>query len=162
MSNSTSEAGFTLVELLVASAVAALVVGLLSTATFQFVTAIESGAGKASTARIPIGPAMKIATPNCTNNFGPGPSAFRSSNKPTMCNTSAQPMMASTCGSVDAIPSRCSKTITGSNYNHAEPSASTDAPTDPWSNHTASVPTKIGPQIEMTNAIPPPRATGVS
>lgn len=43
MRERTSEAGFTLVELLVASAVAALIVGLLSAATFQFVTATDDG-----------------------------------------------------------------------------------------------------------------------
>ena len=43
MRTKTSEAGFTLVELLVASAVASLVVGLLSAATFQFLTATDRG-----------------------------------------------------------------------------------------------------------------------
>ena len=43
MRGKRGEAGFTLVELLVASAVASLVVGLLSAATFQFLTATEHG-----------------------------------------------------------------------------------------------------------------------
>ena len=43
MRTNASEAGFTLVELLVASAVASLVVGLLAAATFQFVTATADG-----------------------------------------------------------------------------------------------------------------------
>lgn len=45
------EAGLTLVELLVASAVAALVVGLLSAATFQFVTATDDGQDRLTVVR---------------------------------------------------------------------------------------------------------------
>ena len=43
MRSKASEAGFTLVELLVASAVASLILALLSTATFQFLNATQRG-----------------------------------------------------------------------------------------------------------------------